>query len=210
MINPEVHSFYPQDSRIEQFRLNVLREDLQVEPSFVDQLSGRNEILKHFHDHEHVEEIYKFSKTKWLQLKCDKFLALLDDNQVVSISGVRTYSNQFVRLGMHYYTLKKFRRIHRSILWRSNGFLEQTLIDYPDKNDFFISIYSHNKKLKAWVKYLQNGMRFGQLSQSEAGVTSNLKRFSVLPEILFNEVPQTLLFYSKNGTSAKDLIKTLR
>lgn len=200
----------PDDSRLKKFRNRLLSEDLGVDPQLVNAMTTRQQILSTFTKNSDVEEIYKFSDLKWYQVGFDEVLALEQDGEIVSISGIKRYSNDIIRLGMHYYTLKAFRKMVRSILWKKNGFIDHSMRFRQPAKCFFISIFAHNKKLKSWVVRLKQGKRYGQMAIENKDITSCLRLFTPAGEVIFNGVPQLILYCSpeKQGLP-KDFLSSI-
>ena len=168
MRNTEITILPPQDARLETFRRRVLSEDLNCAPHQADGLKAKSDFKAAFGVE--AEEIYKFSRHKWERAGFEAFCTLLDGGEAVSAAGCRSYGSRFVRVGMHYYTLKKFRTLHRSPLWRSAGFVEAAMKHYRDAEGFFVTIYPHNRRLKAWAARLRAGERFAQMASDDPTV----------------------------------------
>lgn len=192
----KILSLSPKDKRLKVFRDRVLSEDLGVDPRNVHSINKRQQMLSVFSDHADVEDIYKFSDSKWDQVGFDEVLAVESGDQIVSIAGNKRYSGKILRLGMHYYTLKKYRANVRSVLWRDHGFVDFSLRAHNDASSFFISIFAHNKKLKAWAERLKQGNQFAQMGVANKEITNCLRLFNPVGEVIFNGVPQLILHYS--------------
>lgn len=190
----------PEDDRLKSFRNQVLSRDLNVDPTLVNSLAKRQKILAFFSKHNDAEEIYKFSETKWSQVGFDEVLGVEFEGSIVSIAGNKRYANGVMRLGMHYYTLKKFRTTIRSVLWRQGGFIDESLRYHPNASAFFISIYAHNKKLQSWVRKLKQGNQFAQMAVANKEITNRLRNFTPAGTIIFNGVPQLILYHSPQNT----------
>jgi hypothetical protein len=186
----------PSDQRLKAFRDKVLQQDLGVDPVVVNSIHARQQILATFRGHRDAEEIYKFSDEKWGKSNFTEVLAVEEEGQIVSISGNKKYGDRILRLGMHYYTLKDYRRSVRSVLWRPGGFVDVSLKDHKDVDCFFISIFAHNKKLKAWSQRLIQGKHFGQMGVENKGIAHCLRLFKPAGEVIFNSVPQLILYHS--------------
>lgn len=185
----------PGDEKVHIFRQNVISEDLNIKFDDLSSCTTRHEIYDRYMGHPELEEVYKFSDLKWKQTSFDSIYGLEFENQIVSIAGKKVYANEFVRLGMHYYTLKKFRKSIRSILWKKNGFIDAELKKSPH-NHFFITIYAHNKKLDAWSQKLLKRKNFGQMSIDNTEIIDCLNKFNPIGLVKFNNVPQLLLHFS--------------
>lgn len=205
MPEPKVEVLDRDDARIERFRLTVLHEDFACRPEEVDRLQRRSQFEREFGDGADTEEIFKFSRAKWDKSAFDSFAALVEGDEVLSAAGCKWYSPRFLRVGMHYYTLKRARRDHRSLLWRKGGFFDKVRARYPAADAYFVTIYPHNAKLAAWVTRLREGGRFAQLGRANADVVERLEAFEVLPDLVtFNDVPQLFMAHPGHGGRVPD------
>lgn len=190
----------PDDPKIVGFRKRVIVEDMNIDFNELSRFTSRDEVFRKFKSHPEIEEIYKFSHLKWSPTAFDSIYGIEVNKEIVSISGKKIYSNQFVRLGMHYYTLKKFRKPIRSVMWRKNGFVDQGMQESP-YNHFFITIYAHNSKLQAWSKKLVTRNNFGQMSVGNKDIIDSLNKFKPICQIRFNNVQQLLLHHSPSNAN---------
>jgi hypothetical protein len=193
----------PNDPRIYRFREKVVTQDLKTDFNDLLRCTSRGEIFEKYKFHPEFEEIYKFSQIKWEQSAFGSIYGLEIDDEIVSISGTKIYSDLFVRLGMNYYTLRKFRSSARSIMWRTNGFVDKAIKQFP-QNHFFITIYAHNAKLQAWSKKLTTRNNFGQMSVENKDIIDTLFKFKPICQMRFNNVPQLLLHHSPSNTILPD------
>lgn len=146
------------------------------------------------------EEVWKFSKLKWESLNLDKLYAVYVDGEIAAISGAKLYG-RYLRVGMMYYVLKRFRKTVRSTLWANDGMLTMAINDFLQDIDYsFVSIYAHNKRLEAWCRALIRGKRYGQLGNGSEHIDL-LKSYTMdSTPIIFNNVPQYIL-YRKETTN---------
>lgn len=145
------------------------------------------------------EEVFKFSARKWRSCDFDHLLAVIVDDRVVSVSGVRHYGN-FLRVGMHYYTLKPYRSQIRSPLWSAGGMLDYLQLVLNGSN-LFLTIYPHNSRLVAWVNKLARGQNYGQLGRQPDDILYTFRVHST--PIQFNKVDQYIVY--QNGLNPLDI-----
>lgn len=169
----------------------MLEFDLGVRPETVDELQFRHQ-FDIFGSAS--EDIYKFSRVKWLNYEFSKVMAFVDQDEVISIAGCRPY-DEYLRIGMNYYTLKSARKTWRSLLWIADGFADHSIRSAKDSKGVFISIYPHNSKLEVWAKKLKRGSSLGQLSNQADSVIAGIRKFQVLKEDMkLQGVFQTILY----------------
>jgi hypothetical protein len=146
------------------------------------------------YDKDIPEEVWKFSKLKWESLALDKLYAVYSDGEIAAISGAKLYGS-YLRVGMMYYVLKRFRKTVRSTLWSPDGMLQTAINDFRNDIDYsFVSIYPHNTGLEAWCRALIRGKRFGQIGNGVEHIDL-LKSYTMDSNpIIFNNVPQYILY----------------
>lgn len=152
---------------------------------------------------EFPEEVWKFSKKKWESIEFDGLFGVYYNGELAAISGSKLYGHnkEYLRIGMMYYVLKKFRVSVRSTLWRPGGMISAAL-DYhkargPIKYSF-VSIYPHNSKLVALCAAISRGTGMGQIGSGGAHINI-MKSFTVYDRpIQFNNVPQHILYRSED------------
>jgi len=149
------------------------------------------------------EEVWKFSKLKWESLGFDALYAVYVNDEIAAISGAKLYG-RFLRVGMMYYVLKRFRKSVRSTLWANDGMLTTAVNDFAKQIDYsFVSIYAHNTRLEAWCRALIRGKRYGQIGNGTEHIDL-LKSYTMDNDlIMFNNVPQYIL-YRKETTNDID------
>lgn len=158
------------------------------------------------------EEVWKFSTRKWNQIGLTKLHGVFVDDELAGISGCRLYGDgQLLRLGMHYYVLKRFRKICRSWLWKPNGMLETALNNFENLDYSFVTIYPHNSRLQRWCEALIRGKRYGQIGNGSSHLDL-LKSYSMKDKrIYFNGVPQYMLYRQekKSAMSYDEMISVI-
>lgn len=206
-----VRLFSPFDKEVTAFRKRLYEQDLGLDSNLIFERFSYKECSERF-SHTNFEEAYKFGNLKWEQTEFDGILGATwkDSNEIVSLSGFKRYRG-FLRVGMHLYTLKSFRRQVRSVLWRPKGFIDSALELSPNATGCFISIYPHNIALKKWSERLSRDDGFAQLGQSCSFARQMMRKFRRLPgAYLFKNVPQVFFLMSLNNLiSHKDLEQSL-
>tara|TARA_B100000424_G_C22892568_1_gene474803 strand:- start:310 stop:915 length:606 start_codon:yes stop_codon:yes gene_type:complete len=137
------------------FRLNLLNEWcidenwLNYEGSY-SQLIEHNKILNG-----KAEDIYKISNSKWKKLELDFFYCHYDknSNEITNISGVKNH-NEWIRIGINHFALKKYSKIYPSIFFKPQGPFEESynFVKKYNMKGLFLTVYKHNKKLQALSK----------------------------------------------------------
>lgn len=148
------------------------------------------------------EEVWKFSFRKWNSLDLDSLHGIYIGNELAAISGSKLYGKEkkYLRTGMMYYILKKYRKEIRSPLWIKDGLLDTAIIKFqPRISCSFISIYTHNVKLKKWVDAFSRKERLGQIGIDNHHVHV-LKTFKKYPnEIMLHGVLQHIFYRFENS-----------
>lgn len=180
------------DIALTQFRKSVYNQDLNIDSSIIHSKEKYSWWIENYN-----EEAYKYSDIKWNKVGFDQIEAVLDDNQVVSISGCRKYYSMdrresFLRVSMHYYTLKKFRKKYNGIVYIEGGFIERQLNYAISQNcaGIFFTIYPYSSKLKAMV--INHTKR--RISYVRSRLTY-MNKFSHIGSFKLNEVFQDFFYY---------------
>lgn len=142
------------------------------------------------------EEVWKFSNRKWKKIKLEQLHGVYVNNELACISGCKLYGKQqnLLRLGMHYYVLKRFRKVCRSMLWKPGGLIESALENFTDLDYSFVTIYPHNSRLHSWCKALIRGRRYGQIGNGNNHIAV-LNSYTMKDHcISLNGVPQHVLY----------------
>jgi len=166
----------------------------------VDEKSDERYLTQNIkYDKDIPEEVWKFSKLKWESLGFDALYAVYVNDEIAAISGAKLYG-KYLRIGMMYYVLKRFRKTVRSTLWSPDGMLQNAINDFHTDIDYsFVSIYPHNSRLEAWCKALIRGKRYGQIGNGVEHIDL-LKSYTMDNEpIMFNNVPQYILYRKESS-----------
>lgn len=149
------------------------------------------------------EEVWKFSKKKWDSIAFDGLFGVYYNGELAAISGSKLYGprKEYVRVGMMYYVLKRFRKLVRSTLWSPGGMIDSALRYHKLTSEIeysFVSIYPHNSKLLALCAVMSRRLGYGQLGNGKEHI-SCMKSFSVYnTQILFNGVYQHILYKAEH------------
>lgn len=184
------------------FRKEIIEIDENYDICFLDKEIKYNKNIP--------EEVWKFSFKKWNSLNLDSLYGVFINNELAAINGVKLYgkNKNYLRAGMMYYILKRFRKNLRSPLWIKNGLLDTAIKDFRNIDYSFISIYPHNKQLASWVKAFSRKKNLGQLGTNIDSLY-NLKTFTKYPNpIYFNNVQQHIFYRQEsiNSISIEDLV----
>lgn len=140
-------------------------------------------------------ELYKYSESKWNRTQFSQIEAFEVDGEICSISGCQIM-NQWLRIGMHHYSLKKYRHQYRAFMYRKNGFFSRHLTFAKEKGlkGLFFSVHAHNSRLSAYIKNLKE-KRFSPESE-EILYIKDVRHLE--NTVLFNGVPQNIFYYPFN------------
>lgn len=122
-----------------------------------------------------IEDIYRFTESKWSTTQFDFIDAHYSDNgDITNISGALQYNN-WLRIGIYHFGLKKYSSMYPSVLFQPNGHLDRALDYCKNKNldGIFISVFPHNNKLKAFSKALKK--KTGISTQADINLIRKLK-----------------------------------
>jgi hypothetical protein len=207
MIGMQVKKLNAFSDDVYDFRRTIICSDENASLNYLDQ------DIKYTADI--PEEVWKFSKRKWESLELDYLYGVYVDNKVVALSGAKWYGDKTVlRMGMMYYTLKEYRTILRSPLWKQGGLLSTNVADV--QHDFqysFISIYPHNDKLKKWIKAFARKTGRGQLGLLTDQVAPTLDLFDKYhTDINLSGVKQSIFYAATDTTtmSVAEMIDTIQ
>lgn len=185
---------------------------IQIDPVSNDAFLFRKEIICNEHNEsdnflynmvpysaDMNEEVWKFSKKKWESVGFDSLFGVYYNNELAAISGAKYYgpASEYLRVGMMYYVLKRYRYVVRSMLWAPGGLIEAALT-YHKLNSLiqysFISIYPHNSKLAALCNVMTRRDRLGQIGNGKTHINL-MKSYAVYDkQIEFNGVNQHILY----------------
>ena len=153
-----------------------------------------------------AEEIFKYSDIKWDETPFDHILTATSDNCVIAMSGARKM-NRWLRVGMHLYVLKRARREHRSLYWREGGFLQQhvTYAREHGLDGIFMSVFAHNKHLRAFVRYMNETAR---TLSPHSPISPVIRDLIAHPEpVEINFVPQHIFYLTvKKGARIEEAL----
>ena len=199
----------PLSKIVDNFRHEVITVDENANSKYV--FNDINIYSRHFTE-EVSEETWKFSQRKWKTLNFDSLYGIFIQGTLVSISGAKLYgkNKNFLRLGMNYYTLKRFRSNVRSVLW--NNIIPYALTEYNNIDYSFITIYPHNQKLKNWCTKLIEHNNYGQLSSKLSPVNILNTYFMDNITISINNVNQKILYRKESNCniSTKTFYKEIK
>ena len=188
----------PLDSRITDFRRQVTLEN-GAPADYIGQNMDYHHTLKYAQglpQPYNVEEIWKYGDTKWKETRFLSLECVFYKNQIISLSGCKLYTNNMMRILMHLYTLKDYRRICRSHTYCENGLFQKHL-DFAKKQGdidcLFLTIYPYNKKLKSYVKNLLDRKIGPDLGWKNMKYIQDLKGTG--RPVLFHNCRQYLFFY---------------
>jgi hypothetical protein len=186
------------------FRKEIICNEYNATDEFLTTLIPYNKNME--------EEVWKFSKKKWESIDFDSMFGVFCNGELAAISGAKYYgpNKEYLRVGMMYYVLKRFRQEIRSTLWAPNGLIESALafhklsspLDYS-----FISIYPHNSKLTALCNTMTRRKGYGQIGNGSVHIDL-MKSYSVHSQkIMFNSVDQYIMYREeRNHTSNIDVM----
>lgn len=184
----------PTSPEIVRFREELITQDQHGDPQYVTDTIPYQKGMN--------EEIWKFSHKKWTSMEFTQLYAVFIDGEVTSVSGCKLYRGEALRMGMLYYTLKRFRPVVRSPLWVDGGFVEHMMRDHPAPISA-ITIYPHNRKLQLWCDALHRRTRYGQIGTPDT--VDMLSTFQLSQETtLISGVQQYVLWKTLPGVPIYD------
>ena len=179
------------DKRLVTFRENIFKEDLGLDSKLIREDKPHSWWMENIPS-KVAEDAFKYCDRKWNTVTFDNIEAIIEDGEIVGISGCKTYS-KFLRTSMHLYLLKRVRSKYPGIKYIEGGWFERH-IAYATKSNLsglFFTVYAHSRKLKALIR--NHGAKTISLVDKQ-----HLKYMSDIHEkgeYLFNNVPQTFFYY---------------
>lgn len=181
----------PNDYRLNLFRDRIFTEDLGLSASM------RHEDQSHVWWHTHLgsriaEDAFKFCDRKWDTLEFDNIEAVIEGDEIVGMSGCRTYG-PYLRTSMHLYLLKRVRAVYPGIKYLSGGWFERHMTYARGSNlkGMFFTVYAYNRKLKGLI----NNHRGRIISLVDPAELLYINDVVEIGEFEFNQVPQTFFYY---------------
>lgn len=193
------------DLKVNFFRREVLREQGVPETLLYETVPYE----RHIHGYGYSIDSYRFSSEKWRDTQFDWLYGADLDGHLGSLCGFKRYfSNRYVRAGMHYYTLTRYRASLISILWREGGFLDTIMPTLSGYEGVFFSIHAHNDRLRAIHRSMLTERRH-QLGNKAAGV-KYLDSFMSLPGMYsINGVQQHVYYFDLCGSGSGEFERCL-
>jgi hypothetical protein len=194
-MNITIQQVDPFSSLLYDFRKEIIEED----EGYTDYNCIDEDI---YHRFNMSEEVWKFSRIKWNKTKFTALHGVFIDGDLACISGSKLYgrNKNYLRVGMDYYVLKRFRKVCRSWLWKPQGLIETSLSEQKNIDYSFVSIYPHNSRLHNWCKALIRGERYGQIGNGNEHIDL-LQSYTMEDDtIILNGVPQYILYREESPT----------
>jgi hypothetical protein len=179
--------------------LNLFRQQVCRENGAEGRLGSNDSSwlqIQSMYDHltiSNQQEIYKFSDHKWSRVQFSNIEAFQCGQTICSISGAQIISD-WLRIGMHHYTLLQFRKTQRALMYRQHGFFSRHL-SFAAENRLkgvFFSVHTHNTRL---LSYTQN-LRFKRFSPESHTILYLKDIKNIGEEVFFNGVNQHIFYYS--------------
>ena len=169
--NFEIETIFDKyDPRLTQFRKNIL---LEV--------------------NEDSEDYYKYSDKKWKNTDFFCIEAIIENSEIVGMSGCKWYDD-YLRISMHLYLLKKVRAKYPGIKYLKGGWFERHLnmAENMGAKGIFFTVYAYSKKLQALIE----NHRKKTISLIDKKHLNYIQDIAEKGEYIFNNVPQTFFYYS--------------
>ncbi len=175
--------FDPYDERLNKFRKNIFTQDLNLPVDYMESIKNSTS---------HGEDAWKYCERRWEKVGFDCIEAIIEDNEIVGISGCKVY-NEYLRTSMSLYLLKKVRKKYPGIKYLKGGWFERHLNFAKEKNleGMFFTVYAYSKKLQALV----NNHRGKTISLIDKKHLLYIKDIKEKGEFMFHKVPQTFFYY---------------
>lgn len=178
------------DPKLLEFRMNVIEEcggdklDADVEYSY-------SEIMNKYSNNDRVEDIFRYTKKKWMLTSFDHIDTYMIDGQISCMSGAVIYKS-WIKGAVYHFNLRRYSVYNRTLFFRDDGMFDR-LVEYATMkglNGVFISIYPHNQKLR----YLTNRLIYGK-SIPTTGNLSKIRDMRYHGDRNINGVMQSVFVY---------------
>ena len=143
------------------------------------------------------EDEYKFSNDKWSKLNLFAIEAIIENNEIIGISGCGWYEN-YLRTSMNLYILKPYRSKYPGIKYKKNGWFDRhiAMAEKFGAYGLFFTVYAYSKKLKALIA----NHRKKTISLIDKKYLLHMDKIEEKGEYIFNNVPQTFFYYPLEKT----------
>lgn len=188
------------DERLTKFRDTIFEEDLKLDK--MHRSMPEND-LKNNVKGKIYEDAWKYSDDKWYRVGFDRIDAIIEDGEIVGMSGSRMYGD-YMRISMHLYLLKRVRKKYPGIKYLKNGWFDRQLSYGKESNikGLFFTVYAYSKKLQGLI----NNHRGKIISLVDKSHLLYINDVHDVGEYMFNRVPQTFFYYKINDEFSIDEI----
>lgn len=138
------------------------------------------------------EDNYKFSNAKWDKLNLFAIEAIIENDEIIGISGCGWYGN-YLRTSMNLYILKPYRSKYPGVKYIKNGWFDRhiRMAEQWGGDGLFFTVYAYSKKLKALIA--NHGKK--TISLVDKKHLLYMDKIKEKGEYIFNSVPQTFFYY---------------
>jgi len=179
------------DLRLTKFRREIFEFDLKIDPDLVSIDKDHNWWVDNFNK-KISEDAWKYCDKKWKKVGFDNIEAIIEDNNIVGMSGCRKYKN-YLRTSMHLYLLKSVRAKYPGIKYLEGGWFQRHM-KYANTNNcsgMFFTVYAYSRKLQGLI----NNHRGKIISLVDKSHLLYINDIHEKGEYIFNGVPQTFFYY---------------
>lgn len=183
------------DNRLFDFRKKIFTEDLNLSSNTMHINKNHKWWIDTF-GQKYGEDAYKYSDVKWNTVKFDNIEAIIENNNIVGISGCKKYNN-YLRTSMHLYLLKSVRSKYPGIKYLPGGWFERH-INYAIENNLdglFFSVYAYSKKLQGLI----NNHKGKTISLINKKHLKYIQDIQYVGEFMFYNVKQSFFYYPLNN-----------
>lgn len=179
------------DHRITKFRRKIFEEDLGLDPDLCEKNHNKEWWLNNT-DQKKLEDAYKYSNFKWCNTIFDNIECIIEDGEVVGISGCRIYG-KYLRTSMHLYLLKSVRKKYPGIKYLKGGWFERHIHYAQEKNldGLFFTVYAYSRKLKGLIRNHTEKT----ISLVNKKYLKYIQDVEFVGEYDFNKVKQSFFYY---------------
>lgn len=179
------------DPRLTRFRQTIFVEDLGLNSKILHEDKPHKWWTETF-DKNIAEDAFKYSDRKWFSLGTDNIECIIENDEVVGISGCRQYGS-FLRTSMHLYLLKKVRKKYPGIKYIKGGWFERHIKYAKEKKikGLFFTVYAYSRKLQGLI----NNHKNRTISLVDKNYLLYINDVCEVGEYFFNDVPQTFFYY---------------
>ena len=179
------------DPKLTKFRRDIFEFDLKIDPDLVSIDKDYNWWVNNFNK-KISEDAWKYCDRKWNKVGFDNIEAIIEDDNIVGMSGCRRY-DKYLRTSMHLYLLRSVRSKYPGIKYLEGGWYQRHLTYAKSQNcaGMFFTVYAYSRKLQGLI----NNHRGKIISLVDKNHLLYINDIKEKGQYIFNGVPQTFFYY---------------